>query len=215
MLFSRWSLYLMGMAFVLFTGLGLFLPRWLLQQFYADRIYTPDDVPVQQTALVLGAGLRRDGGPTTVLADRVQTAAMLYSQDKVTQIIMSGSVRAGHNEPAAMRAYAIELGVPAEAILLDTGGTRTYETCQRARQLFDVEQAAIVSQRFHLPRALALCEAIGIRATGVSADLSSYRAHFVWELREIPATIRAFWDVHRYGNALQFMSLHHHTADEV
>ncbi len=110
---------------------------------------------------------------------------------------MSGS--AGNfliSEPLAMRQLAIQLGVHPDDILVDTGGTRTYETCRRAQQVFNVKSAMLISQRFHLPRALGICEALGIDAIGVSADLRSYGSlsSRIWQLREIPATLVALWD---------------------
>jgi vancomycin permeability regulator SanA len=144
---------------------------------------------------VFGAGLRRDGTPTTVLADRVSTAAALYREGKVQRILLSGSVDGDqYNEPAAMRSLALNLGVLDQDILIDTGGTRSLSTCQRAHQVFGIEQALLISQRYHLPRALVICDAIGLSAEGVTSDLHPYRSRFIWELREIPATLRALWD---------------------
>jgi SanA protein len=173
----------------------LTIPRWLLIRRYNERIHTLENAPGKTTAIVFGAGLRRDGTPTTVLADRVATAASLYHEGKVTSILMSGSISGDHyNEPVAMRSLAIDLGVPVKDILIDTGGTRSLNTCQRALQEFGIKHALLISQRFHLPRALIICDAIGLSAEGVTSDLHPYRSRFLWELREIPATLRAFWD---------------------
>jgi vancomycin permeability regulator SanA len=177
----------------------LTLPRVLMQQRYAPHLYNPQEAPTAPFAVVLGAGLRRDGRPTRVLADRVRTAAALYQQGKVEYVIMSGSLHyPAYDEPRSMRDLAMELGVPSEVILLDRGGSRTYQTCLRAKEIYGVDNALIVSQRFHLPRALALCDAVGIQAAGVSADLSRYYVQLTWELREIPATYRALWDAFLY-----------------
>jgi len=175
----------------------LALPRLILSLRYANHIHTLKSAPVMPTAVVFGAGLRRDGQPTTVLADRVATAAALYHQGKVSRILMSGTVRGSdYNEPSAMRSLALKIGVPAEDILVDSGGNRTLHTCLRARQIFGVDQALLISQRFHLPRALVICDASGVSAVGVAADLHPYRFQFFWELREIPATLRAIWDAY-------------------
>lgn len=196
MFLSRLTPMLRLMLVAILIALALGFPRWLLAFRFGDRIFSVHDAPVRDTAIVLGAGLRRDGRPTTVLADRVATAVTLYQQGKIKKILMSGSVEPGRDEPAAMRTLAIEMGVPGDSILVDPQGTRTYESCVRASKVFSVRSALIVTQRFHLPRALALCDANNIDAAGVSADLRMYRASFIWDIREIPASYRALWDVY-------------------
>lgn len=196
MLISRLTPMLRTGIIVLLVVLTLSLPRWILSLRYANRIFAAEDSPQRYTAIVLGAGLRSDGRPTTVLADRVATAASLYQAGKIRKILMSGSVQLGRDEPAAMRALALQLGIPEQDILMDKKGNRTLDTCAHASQTFGISSALLVTQRFHLPRALALCEASGVNAVGVSADLRIYRANFFWSLREIPATYRALWDVY-------------------
>jgi SanA protein len=164
-----------------------------------SRLYEVQNAPQKQVAIVFGAGLTRDGRPTSVLRDRVEAAANLYFAGKVEKILMSGDNRfSDYNEPGAMRAYALSLGVPDHAIVLDYAGRRTYDTCYRAKAIFRVQQALLVTQNFHLPRALYLCNALGIQADGVSADLHPYRrsAQFIWNLRELPASLTALLDVH-------------------
>lgn len=185
-------------AILALAALTLSLPRWLLRHRYADRIINPENAPYRPTAIILGAGLRRDGKPTAVLEDRVQTAVLLYRAGKVSTLLMSGADSARGDEPAAMRALAIEFGVADEDILVDQRGVRTFETCLRAAKVYGIDQAIIVTQSFHLPRALALCEAHDIKALGVRADLRTYRANTFWNLREIPASIRALWDVYKH-----------------
>lgn len=164
-----------------------------------SRLYSLQNAPQKPVAIVFGAGLRRDGRPTTVLRDRVEAAAQLYFTGKVEKILMSGDNRfKDYNEPGAMRAFALELGVPDYAIVLDYAGQRTYDTCYRAKEIFGVQEALLVTQSFHLPRALYLCNALGIQADGVSADLHPYRRsiRLIWNLRELPASLAALWDVH-------------------
>ena len=175
------------------------LPRWLLNLRFDASIGTLDEAPVKPTAIVFGAGLRRDGKPTTVLADRVETAANLYHAGKVDVLLMTGSSHGdNYDESVAMRDFAINLGVPQENILLDADGDRTYLSCLRARYEFGVDTALLVSQRYHLPRALILCETIGIDAYGVASDLRSYRAQSFWNARESLATLIALWDAGNY-----------------
>lgn len=181
------------------AGLLLAAPRVYTELRYGPAIRTVEAAPRARVAVVFGAGLRRDGRPTPVLQDRVETAVELYRQGKVDRLLMSGdNLSANYNEPAAMRRAAIELGVPAEAISLDYAGQRTYDTCYRAKAIFGVTEAVLVTQAFHLPRALFLCEALGVRATGVSADRREYlrRSIVFWNLRELLATATAWWDIH-------------------
>lgn len=171
------------------------LPRLILQWRYGPTISSVENALEKPTAIVFGAGLRWDGRPTPVLADRVSTAVQLFNEGKVESLLMSGSANShGHNEAFAMRDYAHTLGVPEEVIQVDTSGDRTYLTCLNAKENFNVTSALLVTQEFHLPRALVLCEALGIDAQGVSADLREYRAEGFWSFRETAATLRALWD---------------------
>jgi SanA protein len=184
------------------TLLGLlvfFLPRLVTSIYAMLRTYSLEDVPPDGVAIVFGAGLRRDGMPTAVLRDRVETAAQLYLDGKVKKLLMSGDNRfVDYNEPEAMRQYAINLGVPDEAMTLDYAGRRTYDTCYRAQAIFGVESAILVTQKFHMARALFTCNALGLEAVGVEANNYYYlkRSRLYWNIREQFATVGAFWDVY-------------------
>jgi SanA protein len=147
---------------------------------------------------VFGAGLQRDGTPSPVLRDRVAAAVQLYQAGKVEKILMSGDNRfVDYNEPGAMYNYAIELGMPAEDIVLDYAGRRTYDTCYRAKAIFNLKDAILVTQTYHQARALFTCNMLGLPSNGYSADLRTYHpsSYFFWNLREIPATFMALVDV--------------------
>ncbi len=174
------------------------LPTLITELYARPRTYSITDVPAKRVAIVFGAGLYRDGRPTPVLRDRVATAAKLYFDGKVEKILMSGDNRfVYYNEPGAMREYALSLGVPDEVIVLDYAGRRTYDTCYRAIQIFEVPEAILVTQQFHLPRAIMTCNALGLKSFGVAADQREYNqySHRFWRIREIPATLVAYWDV--------------------
>jgi len=178
---------------------GLFLPRILTTMYAVDRIYQKESAPGQGVAIVFGAGLRRDGTPTAILRDRVETAASLYFSGKVAKLLMSGDSQSeGYNEPEAMRQFALSLGVPDEAISLDFAGSRTYDTCYRAKAIFGIKSALLVTQKFHLPRALFLCNALGLDALGVEANNHRFwrGSMLVWNMREQLATVGAFLDVY-------------------
>jgi len=171
----------------------------LVTGFYArSKIYTAENVPSRRVAIVFGAGLWRNGSATPVLMDRVTTAANLYLAGKVEILLMSGDNRfVDYNEPAVMRTLALSLGVPDGAIMLDYAGRRTYDTCYRAKAIFDVSEALLVTQGFHLPRAIYLCNKLGVDSIGVDADLRDYRKFSLlyWNARELLATVSALWDV--------------------
>jgi SanA protein len=179
-------------------GLAFIAPRLYTALKYGSQIYTAAAAPSESVAIVFGAGLRRNGGPTTILYDRVAAAAELYRLGKVQRLLLSGDARFGHDEPGAMQQTAITLGVPEEALTLDGAGWSTYDTCYRAKAIFGVNRVILVTQNFHLPRALFICEALGMQADGVSADLRPYRQRtvFLWELREVFATANAWVEVH-------------------
>jgi SanA protein len=198
--FKRFLKMLLKLLLILiFLGLlVLFVPRLVTALNARARIYSAADVPARRVAIVFGAGLWRNGSPTPVLADRVTSAANLYFAGKVEKILMSGDNRfVNYNEPEAMRKLALSLGVPYEAIVLDYAGRRTYDTCYRARAIFKVDQAILVTQAFHMPRALYLCSRLGIDSVGVESELRIYRKSSLlyWNARELPATVAAFWDV--------------------
>ena len=178
--------------------LALWAPKRIVERRFVDSIVDIADAPQAPVGIVFGAGLRRDGGPTTVLCDRVAAAAQLFSEGKVDSLLLSGyETVEGYSEPSAMREVAESLGVPSEAIVTDGLGTRTFTTCERAISTFGIKQALLITQDYHLPRALAICEGLGIDAVGVSADLRPYspRALQYWETREIPATLVALVEI--------------------
>lgn len=184
--------------FLLLLAVIFGLPRLITEVSALGKIKTVDTTQGARVAIVFGAGLQRDGTPSPVLQDRVSTAVNLYQEGKVEKLLMSGDNRfIDYNEPGAMRAFAMEQGVPQEDIVLDFAGRRTYDTCYRAFHIFSVKNAVLVTQRYHLPRALLTCNAIGIDASGVVADFQYYRksARAVWYARELPATLVALVDV--------------------
>lgn len=180
------------------AGAGALSIIWHIRRSTAPYMYLSiEAVPARPIAIVLGAGLERDGRPTPVLADRVRTAAALYRAGKVRKLLMTGDNRfAWYNEPASMGEYALALGVPAEDIVYDYAGRRTYDSCYRARHIFGITDAIIVTQRFHQPRAVYLCRQMGIDAVGVTADLQPYLREWWCRLREMPALLMAWMDVH-------------------
>ena len=179
--------------------LVMLLPRLVTAIAALPHLYSVEEAPRRAVAIVFGAGLWRDGSPTPVLRDRVATAADLYFAGKVQKLLMSGdNTTIYYNEPEAMRQYALELGVPNKDIVLDYAGRRTYDTCYRAKAIFGVDQVLLVTQMFHLPRALYTCHALGIEAEGIPADRREYtrRSLVWWNIRELPATLTMLLEVY-------------------
>lgn len=187
------------MIYLLIAGLVIFgLPRLIEMIATSNQIYRVENAPKGRIAVVFGAGLQRDGTPSPVLRDRVETAAELYFAGKVEKILMSGDNRfLYYNEPGAMANYALSLSVPQEAIVLDYAGRRTYDSCYRAKEIFGARDVVLVTQNFHLARALFTCDNLGLNAIGVSADRRTYQMSSIlsWEIRELPAALVAMWDV--------------------
>ncbi|MCD4673648.1 MAG: YdcF family protein [Anaerolineaceae bacterium] len=192
----KFIIRLLSMSAVL-AILVLGFPVLLTQILSRSRIFSIENSPSAPVAIVFGAGLNFDGSPTAVLQDRVATAADLYFDGRVKKLLMTGDNRfLDYNEPGAMHSYAVELGIPEEDIVLDFGGRRTYDSCYRASAIFGVTDAILVTQRYHLPRALFLCNHLDIESSGVVAEKTPYptRSLLAWKSREVIATLVAFWD---------------------
>ena len=174
------------------------LPRLITGLYSTDRIYLQQEAPAERVAIIFGAGLRRDGTPTAMLRDRVLTGANLYFSGKVEKLLMTGDNRfVDYNEPESMRQFALLVGVPDEAIVLDYAGRRTYDSCYRAKAIFGVESALLVTQDFHLPRALFLCNMLGVKTLGVEAGHYYWSGSPLrWDVREQFATVAAFLDLY-------------------
>jgi SanA protein len=164
---------------------------------YGPLIY-PDAAaaPYRPVAVVFGGGLYGDGSLTPMLQDRVDTAVELYRAGKVRKVLMSGDNRfLSYDEPGRMYDYAVAHGMPEQDVVRDYAGRRTYDTCYRAGAIFGVTQAILVTQRFHLDRALYTCASLGLDVIGVSADRHVYGSEPYYWLRDTAATLAAFLDL--------------------
>lgn len=161
-----------------------------------DRVLTPGDTPPEgaDCILVLGCGVYADGSPTPMLYDRLARGVELYGAGWADVLLLSGDNRsADYNELATMDRVAQDLGAPAEAITLDYAGLSTYDSLYRAREIFGVESLVIVTQDYHLSRALYLAEALGLEAWGVAAEGEDRPGQLYRELREILARDKDFF----------------------
>jgi vancomycin permeability regulator SanA len=175
----------------------LVAPLLWVQGLGQTRVRSADAVPPTAVALVLGAGLAPDGTPSPYLERRLAAARDLYRHGVVGVVLVSGDNRtASHDEPTAMRDWLVQNGVPRDKVVRDPAGFDTHDSCVRAHDVFGVTDAVVVTQDYHVRRALLSCAQAGIDVVGVG--VSSQSAHpsqaVVWHLREVPASWRAAWD---------------------
>ncbi len=189
-------LVLFGMAIAVIAAIVII--NTAIQHKFSPMIYTYEDIPEGGTAVVFGAGVFEElGKPSLVLRERLETAAKLVEEGKVGQVLLSGDGSVESIEVDVMARYSVELGIPEEILMLDRQGFRTLETCKRAYEDFGLRNAVLVTQKFHLPRALFLCNSIGLEARGVQADQRVYSpfSRFTWAMRESVATAYAWLEV--------------------
>lgn len=155
-------------------------------------IVSRDSFAGAQTAIVPGAYVAPDGTLCDMLADRVETAVELYLQGKVQKLLMTGDHgRLSYDEVNAMRRYALSRGVRERDIFMDHAGFSTYDSMYRARDIFRVQSAVIITQEFHLTRAVYTARRLGLESVGVSADRHIYAGAGVYSLREVLARVKA------------------------
>lgn len=168
---------------------------WVAAQ---NRIDTVSSAPARPVAIVFGAATYANGEPSPFLAGRLAVAKQLFEAGKVRAILVSGdNRRVDYNEPDAMRAYLVKLGVPAAQVVADYAGFDTYATCVRANRIFGVTEAILVTQSYHLPRAVATCRAVGVDAWGVGDDSAQQYGDQWWQgwVREGPANLKMAVDL--------------------
>ncbi|CAL9412595.1 ElyC/SanA/YdcF family protein [Streptomyces sp. NPDC052644] len=170
-------------------------PATWLHTSTSGGVRTVADVPARDVAVVFGAGLWK-GRPTPYLAHRLDAAAELYRTGKVKVVLVTGdNSRADYDEPDAMRAYLVQRGVPGGRIVSDYAGFDTWDSCVRAKRIFGVDRAVLVTQGFHIRRALALCRAAGVDSYGVGVAEPRDGVWYYGAVRELGAAGKAAADV--------------------
>ncbi|MDP2624726.1 MAG: ElyC/SanA/YdcF family protein [Candidatus Peregrinibacteria bacterium] len=162
-------------------------------------IYVSDEyMSSYPVGIVFGAGIKNDGTPSDILKDRLITAATLYQAGVLDKILVSGdNSQENYDEPQAMFDYLVQTwGIPEEDIVRDYAGRRTYDTCARAHEIWGIEEALLITQGYHLPRALFICNAMGIDSLGFSATRQTYAGEKWYKTREIIAIHVAILDVY-------------------
>lgn len=176
---------------------AVFVPNFIVVNNTKSNIVTLEEAAELSDidcAVILGAGVR-DGKPTPMLRDRLLTGIELYKSGAAKKLIMSGDHGSDdYDEVNIMKSFAVDSGVPDSDIFMDHAGFSTYETVYRAKEIFEANSVIIVSQEYHLYRALYIAEKLGVRAVGVAADLNTYGGQTMRDLREILARDKDFFN---------------------
>lgn len=179
------ALFVAAAGFALVMSLSAYVKNKTAEQILSAEEASALDA---DCILVLGCGIRDDGTPSHMLEDRLLRGIELYESGASKRLLMSGDHGSeDYDEVNLMKDFAVERGVPSEAVFMDHAGFSTYESIVRAKEVFQVKKMIIVSQEYHLPRALYLADCMGLEAYGVASDLRSYRAQTYREIREIAA----------------------------
>ncbi|MDF1496957.1 MAG: YdcF family protein [Patescibacteria group bacterium] len=161
-----------------------------------DKIVEFDKAPQAQAIIILGASLKPDGTPSDALKDRLIRGAELYEASKAPTILITGDGGLNRaDEITSMHNFLLDLQIPNQAIIEDRHGYRTYESCKRAKQEFNIDNAILVTQQFHLVRALYICNALGVDSTGIASDLQTYEKINFFTLRDYLASFKAWIDI--------------------
>jgi vancomycin permeability regulator SanA len=189
--FSHWLrlLFFIILIFILFFSIIIIR----VQTKYSAKIVQTSDLKELSVGLVFGAGLKTYTTPSDILEDRILTAIKLYQEGKVGKFIMSGDTQdSTHNESEVMKQFAIAQGLPEEAILLDHVGKNTLISCKNVRDVFGLNKIVLVTQAYHLRRALYSCNEEGIDAVGIAAQSRPYVNQLKYTIREYLASVNAW-----------------------
>ena len=186
-----------GLACV-FT-LGIISVFWIngrVKSVAKPNILTPEQAKILKDVdciIVLGCQVRDDGSLSDMLHDRLWRSVQLYELGVSAKLLMSGDHgQNDYNEVGAMKQYAVDHGVPPEDVFMDHAGFSTYETMYRAKEVFQARKVVIVTQEYHLYRAIYIAEKLGLEAYGVASDLQSYVGQFNRDIREVMARCKDF-----------------------
>ena len=169
--------------------------NWYMASSVEARILSPEEAAELDAdcILVLGAGLRKDNSPSPILRERIDRGIELYNLTAAPKLLMSGDHgRREYNEVGVMKALAVEAGIPSHDVFMDHAGFSTYESLYRARDVFCAKRVIIVSQKYHLYRALYIADQLGLEAYGVGADVQRFYGQTTREMRESAARVKDF-----------------------
>ncbi|GGW95069.1 SanA/YdcF family protein [Salegentibacter mishustinae] len=188
------------LAFALFVIIGILIIFGLeayIQKETSNLIYSEiTELPSAKTGIILGASVHADGKLSPILQDRVETAYQLYQQNKIENFLISGDHRTDdYDEVNAIKNYLIEKGVSAQDIILDHSGFDTYDSMFRAKAVFEIEDAIVITQKFHLPRSLYIAKNLDASYRGFEAAPLAYTSSETIKRREQLANFKAIWEL--------------------
>ena len=187
-----WTLILGFVAALLPFGIN----AWVVQSTRKQILSAPEaaQLPDVDCILVLGCGVSASGQPSAMLADRLKRSVSLYNTGASPKLLMSGDHgRTDYDEVNVMKTYAVDAGIPSSNVFMDHAGFSTYESLYRTRDIFQAKKIIIVTQQYHLHRALYIANALGLEAYGVAADYRAYAGQARYDLREFLARNKDFF----------------------
>ena len=196
-------------SYKLFLFILIILTIWnfSLDLRYSKKIYENiSDVPVMQTAVVLGTSVRPGGKPSTFLLERLDKAVELYRNNRVQKLLLTGDNSGKYyDEVNAMRKYVLKYNIDSKDIFLDHNGLRTLDSIYRGKHKFQIKSAVLVTQKFHQPRALFLAERFNLKAVGYAADSGRSKLSFYNMTREFLARYLAIFDIYILKRKSKYM----------
>ena len=191
-----WKVIRRALVVVVMVGVITGLACDAIVLSHRSQIVSAENVGTAPIAIIFGAKVKDDGTPSDILRDRLLTGIDLYDRHVVAKLLLSGDDgQIAYDEVNAMREFVVDRGVAPSDVFLDHAGFDTFDSVVRASRVFGVTRAILVTQDYHLPRALYLASAFGISVQGVSADRQTYRGILRYELREFLADVKAVFDV--------------------
>lgn len=186
--------FYLGLVVLAGILLSLGAINYYVARLGTQYVYAAEQVPAADAVLILGAYVSPDGTLSDMLRDREIVGYELYKQGKAAKIIVSGDHgRPEYDEVNSMKNFLKNKGVPGQDVFMDHAGFSTYESIYRARDIFQAKRVIIVTQRYHLLRAVFVARQLGLEAYGVPADLHDYGPIGIYEAREIAARNKDFW----------------------
>jgi len=188
----KYGFYLGILGFLFVMGLNFYIDKTTSKFIFNDV----SKISKSYTGLVLGAKVYSDGNLSVILKDRVEAALELYNAKKINRFLLSGDHgRVNYDEVNSMKAFLIEKGVPTSDIFLDHAGFDTYNSIYRAKKIFKAEDIIIITQGFHVKRAVYIAQKLGLKVTGFTADKHKYGIAKRMYLREKVANFKAFLEI--------------------